>query len=130
MPLEFLYRCADRAWQIIIVRVEPRHNFTLRVRKTFIDRFRLALVFFAYPPRKATGILMNNIQAAIRRATVHDEIFDIPIILFEDRTDRPFQEGRLIEGWSDNGNEGHFKRCKLYSIYPSPCAATVYPLKI
>ena len=104
MSIELLYSRTDRARQIIIVRVEPGYNIALRMRKAFVNSFCLTIIFFTGPPGKARGIFMNDVQTAIRRAAVHDKIFDIPIILFENGVDRAFQEGCLVEGWSDDGN--------------------------
>ena len=48
-------------------------------------------------------VLLNDLPAAVIRSAVHDDIFDVRIILSENRKDGLFDIRRLVERRCDNG---------------------------
>ena len=52
----------------------------------------MSLVFLGYPPRQAILILFNDFYAVIFSAAIDHNIFDVRIVLFQDRTDRCLEE--------------------------------------
>ncbi len=51
-------------------------------------------------------MLFDDVRAAVCGAAIHDDVFNMRIILRKHRLDRPFEESGLIERWRDDGDEG------------------------
>ena len=81
---------------IKVIRVLPAKQFSRGFPESPVQRRRLTFSFSnnTFHPR---CILLDHLQAAIRRATVNHDMFDIRIALQQYRTNRLFNKWLLIE---------------------------------
>ena len=70
-----------RAGFVGIIGVKPCENFALCACEALVNRIRLTLIFFAYPPRKFTFIFFDDPHASIGGAAIHDNVFQARIVL-------------------------------------------------
>src|SRR6516225_146140 len=91
-------------FQVVIVAVEVRDDITSGSPETLVDGVRLAAIFLAYPVGQPALVFPNNFDTPICAAAVDDDVFQIRIILIENRVYRLLDEGSLVEGWRDNRN--------------------------
>ena len=117
LGVSFQYRdCSlDGSWQIQVIRVQPGDDLAASALETFVDGFRLATVFFGYPPGQLIAVLFNDLLAAILGSAIYNAVFDLHLILEQYRTDCILQEIYLIVGRGDDRDKGHGE--------PAPCAA-------
>jgi len=76
----------------------------MRPGKTLVDGIRLALIRHRFPISQATGIFLDDLNAAIGGPTVNNDIFNVGIILVKHRLDGLIQEACLVEGRGDDGD--------------------------
>jgi len=96
--LQCPHRSAYSAGQQQVIGVEPGQNFATGVCKTLVDSVRLALVGLGLPVRQTVSIFFDNLQAAIARAAVDDDVLQVWVILLQHRAQRLLEESRLVEG--------------------------------
>jgi hypothetical protein len=88
--------CADlaqRAGQVQVIRVEVGQHLTAGQLEPLVDGVRLAAVGFA-DPGQLVLILMQDIQGAVGRSAVHNNVFQVRVVLPQDGLDRLFDEVR------------------------------------
>lgn len=74
--------------------------------KALVDGVRLPLVGLGLPVRQPVGIFLDNLQAAIARAAIDDDVFQVGVILLEHRAQGLLEERRLVEGRRHDANFG------------------------
>ena len=78
---------------------DPTHHFAGRAGEAFVDGVVHAVVRLADPTRNLLFVFPDNLDRAIGRAAVDDEILEIGIILTEDRADGlPDVFGGVVDG--------------------------------
>src|SRR5690606_41562361 len=85
-----------RSGQQHVVTVEPRHDFACSTSETLVGRVRLSLIWFTDPISEFGGIFAQNIDAAIGRTAVDDDVFKIGVMLVKHRVESFTQKRRLI----------------------------------
>src|SRR5687767_13684135 len=115
MLVESPYRGLDCAGQIIIIRIQPGHDLTLRTRHPFVDRLGLTGLLFRGPICQARRVFLDDLRTATRGSAVDDDIFDARISLIEYGSQGLFEIGSLIEGGGDDGDEGHIYGTRMNS---------------
>jgi len=78
--------------------------------ESFVERIGLALIALARPPGKSILIFFNDLHGAIAAPAVADHVFQVRIVLIENRMDRLLKIGSLIEAWSDYSDPGQIHR--------------------
>ena len=101
---------------VCIIRIEPREDVAVGVRKSFVDRIGLTLIRFADPGGNLPLIFFDDVHAAVGGATVNDDIFDVRVILFEHRADRRLKIGRLVKRRGDDGDKGQGRWFHTYNL--------------
>src|SRR5437588_8577380 len=64
----------------------------------------LAAILFAYPPCQLRFIFADNLDTLIRAAAVDNDVFEVRVILRQDRLDRFLEEISVVEGGGDDGD--------------------------
>ncbi len=87
-----------------VVRVQPGDKFTLGTCKAFVDCVSLAFIGLGDPPGDlaSIGITLDDLDTAIGRAAIHDQVFDVGIILPQHRLDGLLDEAGVIEAGGDD----------------------------
>lgn len=63
---------------------------------------RLSAARLAHPKGESLGIFPDNIDTAVCRSAIDDDVFKIGVIPLEYGQDGVFQEHRLIVAWRNN----------------------------
>src|SRR5882672_439691 len=95
---------SQRARQIEIVRVEPAENASRRQRETLVQRVGLTAILFTFPMSKVALVFFYDLDTIVRTPTVHDDVFQIRILLADHRQDRLLQETALVIRRRDDGD--------------------------
>src|SRR5690242_3077697 len=91
--------------QVGVVRAQPREDLAGGAREALANRLGVPSVALADPPCQAMLIAPDQVDyLRIGRTTVHDDVFEIRVILVEDRTDSLFQILRAIVSGSHHGD--------------------------
>ena len=80
-----------------VVTIDPRKEKTGAHSEPAIEGGALAPVGLAYPVREPRRIFLDDIHGPVGAAAVQDEVLEIGIPLQQDRSQRRFQELRLVE---------------------------------
>ena len=130
MRLKRFYGFGDGIGKVNVIGVEPGHNIAASAFEALVDGIGLTAIGFRDPPGKAVGIFFDDFHAAIIRSAIHNDIFDIGIILRQHRADGVFQElGLVIRGgyygykWFHGGREA---RSREY--FSTSCSLLLYSL--
>lgn len=87
-----------------VITVDPVEDIPSRTSETAVDRIALASVFFRYPVRQVSLMPFDDIDATVRRASIHNDIFEIGIALTKDGIDRRLEVACLIIGRCNDTN--------------------------
>ena len=63
------------------------------------------MIGLARPPGEVLSVPSDDPGALVRRPAVHDDVFDLRVILLQNRADGCFEEATLVEGRCDDGYE-------------------------
>ncbi len=102
---EGFHRAGDRAWVIEVIRIEPADDLTRGFGKPLVNTVCLPLVLFGNPAREFRRVLLDDLDTVIGRTAIDDPVFNVGIILFQDRANCLLKKGSLVEGGGDNGDE-------------------------
>jgi sorbitol-specific phosphotransferase system component IIA len=58
------------------------------------------------PPGQTVGVAVEDVHTPIGGSAVHDQVFDVGIVLFQDGANGELQEISLIIGWYFDSNKG------------------------
>src|SRR5437667_11877793 len=112
--LKVLRHRRERAGQIEIVAVYETENLAGCFLDPFIDCLHLAAILFADPVGQVLFITTNDLDALISAATVDDYVFEIRILLIEDRQNRLFEKLFLIIGRGEDAELWrHYKKAGI-----------------
>jgi len=64
--------------------------------KSFVNRVALPTIFFADPVRKIFFVPLDNIDATVGASTVDDDVFEVRIVLFQDRYNGFLEKLRMV----------------------------------
>ena len=87
----------QRSRQKIIVAVQPAKHIAGGLRQSFVDRMTLTAIFFAAPTGQPRFVSANDRDAFVRAAAIHNDVFQLRVVLQQDRTNRLLQKACLIE---------------------------------
>ena len=102
--LECFDRASHCAWKKNVVGVQPGGDFAAGGLKSFVDCVSLSAIFFADPGQFAR-VLGDNGRCFVGRAAIHDDIFDLRIILAENALDRCADKLALVIRRRDDAYE-------------------------
>jgi hypothetical protein len=115
MPADYV-QCA---WIKRVVAAQPIHDVAGTHSKAFVNRVRLAGVFFAHPVGEMLLVFPNDFDTAIRAPAIDNYVLKIWVFLFDNRANRCFQRCRLVQAGRHQANPGPFDsgtaklRCRL-----------------
>ena len=96
----------ERARQVHVIRVEPGENVSGCPAQARIDGSGLAAVLLADPVRQMLLVSLDHLDAVVCAPPIHDDAFQVGILLAEDGQDRLFQEPSLLVRGGDDGDSG------------------------
>ena len=104
--------------QIEVVAVQIGPEIAGGPRHPLVDRVALAPVLATFPVGEPVGVPPDDLDRAVRRAAIDDDVFEVRIALVEDRADRRLEEPGLVEARRDNGDARQFSFSHLckYSL--------------
>ena len=98
-----LLQCSRK---VRISTVENRDDVSGRFVESFVNRLRGILKSLLTPPVQAVVIRFEDSFCFFVMAPIGDQIFEIRVILIENRADRLVQQVRTIKGGSNNCDAG------------------------
>ena len=104
---KYIAHIQQSVWQVIIIAVEPAEDVSRGALETFVDRMALPPVWLAHPVSQPGFVLTNNFTASVRAVPVNDDVFEVRIILKQNRADGLFDEPCLVVRGS---NDADFRR--------------------
>lgn len=88
-----------------VVRIEPGQNGTGGPGEALVDGAGLAAVGLGDPVGQPRLVAADDLRAAVRGTAVDDHVFDLRIVLREDRLDRLLDEAALVERGRNDGDD-------------------------
>ena len=95
---------ADRARQVGVVCVNISEDVAGGPGKALVQTVGGPRVGLEDGDGNPVAVALDDVPAPIGRARVDDDIFDIVVVVLDDRKDSAFEKGRLIEGDRDDGD--------------------------
>ena len=80
-----------------IVRVDPAHDFSLRVGKSAIDGIRLSVVRHRFPACELIGVALDQCGGTIRRPAILNVVVEIGVTLTEHTFNCLLQKRALVQ---------------------------------
>jgi FkbM family methyltransferase len=121
-------RGRDRTGQVEVITVDVRDDVAGRPVEPLVDRMRLSVVRLADPACDPIVVTAQDVDRAVVRAAVDDEILEVGISLLEHRANRALQILGLVQGGRDHRHSrllhgGHVTSPIIRSV-PLPSLAT------
>ena len=91
-----------------VVTVEPARDLARCTRHSLVDCVALPPIGLANPVGKFRLELTNQIDRSVRRAAVDNDVFQVRIPLFMNRTQRLLKKSCLVVTGSDHRDAGSF----------------------
>ena len=96
----------ERAGKVDIVRVQIRYDFASGFLESIVERIRCAIVFFGDPEADPVFVLTDDVECLVRRPSVDDDVFQVGVVLSQNRPDRVFDIRSLVVGCRDDTDSG------------------------
>src|SRR5258708_593457 len=100
-----LHAFTDGARKVDIIGIQPGEDRAASHAEALVDGVRLPTVVFG-DKSQAAGVILNHSGRFIGRATVHDNVLHIRIILAEHTLNGRADEFPLVKGWCDDADGG------------------------
>src|SRR5262249_18356419 len=107
----------ERAWLEVIVRVQPTENIAGGEFESSVDCLGLSSVPLTHPAGEKLLIASDDVDAVVAAAPVHDGVFQVWVMLVEDRQNRLFQVAALVVGGC---HDRDFRKRRRHARSPRP----------
>ena len=87
-----------------IVAVEPGDHLPISQPEALVDGLGLAAVGFDNQVIQAVAVAFENVDGAVGRCAIDDDVLEVGILLVEYGEQRLFDESCLVERWSDDAD--------------------------
>ena len=98
---EQLAQGRERAWEILVVGVQPADDFSARLFEALVERVRLPAILFGNPVEMRMPA--QDFQRPIGGAGVENQVLEVVRPLREDGLDGTLDESALVVGRRDHG---------------------------
>src|SRR5688572_1835391 len=104
MLIEDLGNGLERPGQVFVVAVQPRHDFAARLAKALVQCVTVPGVALADVIVQPVPVFLDDVLGPVAAAAIDNNIFEVLVVLVENRPKRFFDESCLVEGGRNDGN--------------------------